>query len=177
MSLPENYFKLFNLAEQYPLDQKALDAAYHTVLAHTHPDHFAAAGEAQKRAALQWTARANEAYRILKDPLQRAVHLLQLRGIEFEAENNTAIDRAFLVQQMEWREHLEQAAASKDAPALKTLLNELRETARRHIDMLGNLLASKANQQAAEITRQSMFIQRVQDETQTQLYRLNDTTI
>src|SRR5260363_40469 len=163
MSLPENYFKLFNLAEQYPLDQKALDAAYHTVLAHTHPDHFAAAGEAQKRAALQWTA--------------RAVHLLQLRGIEFEAENNTAIDRAFLVQQMEWREHLEQAAASKDAPALKTLLNELRETARRHIDMLGNLLASKANQQAAEITRQSMFIQRVQDETQTQLYRLNDTTI
>src|SRR5260363_320726 len=146
MSLPENYFKLFNLAEQYPLDQKALDAAYHTVLAHTHPDHFAAAGEAQKRAALQ------------------------LRGIEFEAENNTAIDRAFLVQQMEWREYLEQAAASKDAPALKTLLNELRETARRHIDMLGNLLASKANQQAAEITRQSMFIQRVQDETQTQLY-------
>src|SRR5260364_489939 len=106
MSLPENYFKLFNLAEQYPLDQKALDAAYHTVLAHTHPDHFAAAGEAQKRAALKWTARANEAYRILKDPLQRAVHLLQLCGIEFEAENNTAIAPAIFTQPLQGRQPL-----------------------------------------------------------------------
>ncbi len=172
MPPPENYFKLFNLPERYFLDQSALDAAYHTVLAHTHPDHFAAAGEAQKRIAVQWTARANDGYRILKDPLQRAIHLLHLRGVELGVESHTAMDHAFLVQQMEWRERLEQAAASKDEPALRALLNVLRETAQRHLNMLTRLFESEAHQEAAEITRQWMFVQRVKDETQAQLDEL-----
>lgn len=177
MSLHESYFKLFNLPERYSLDQSALDAAYHTLLAHTHPDHFAAASDAQKRVALQWTARANDGYRVLKDPLRRAIHLLHLHGTELEAERNTAMTPAFLIQQMEWREQLEAAAASKKKPALSAILNELHEAAQRHFDTLTRLFESETFQEAAEITRQLMFIQRVKDEAQTQLDTLNDATI
>ncbi len=174
MSLPENYFKLFSLPEQYSLDQKALDTAYRTILAHTHPD-FATAGEAQKRVAVQWTARANDAYRILKDPLQRAIHLLHLRGIELGTETNAAMGQAFLMQQMEWRERLEAAATSKNQPALRALLDQLHEAARRHFNTLTRLFESETHQEAAEITRQLMFIQRVKDEARSRLDALNDT--
>ena len=55
-----------------------------------HPDRFAHAGDAERRASLQWTTRVNEAYRTLKDPVQRAKHLLELHGVDVAFETNTA---------------------------------------------------------------------------------------
>ena len=56
-----------------------------------HPDRFAHAGDAERRASLQWTTRVNEAYRTLKDPVQRAKHLLELHGVDVAFETNTAM--------------------------------------------------------------------------------------
>src|SRR5215469_18924257 len=125
-SLSDSHFVLFGLPEQFALDASALDHAYRTVQAQVHPDRFAAAGDAQKRIAMQWATRTNEAYRTLRDPLKRAIYLLSLRGIDVGAENNTAMEPAFLMQQMEWRENIEDAAAAKNVGALEALLDELR---------------------------------------------------
>ena len=76
-SLNDSHFDLFHLPAQFALDASALDHAYRTVQAQVHPDRFAAAGDAQKRIAMQWATRTNEAYQTLRDPLKRATYLLR----------------------------------------------------------------------------------------------------
>lgn len=172
VSLKDSHFDLFHLPAQFALDEATLDAAYRTVQTQVHPDRFAAAGDAQKRIAMQWATRANEAYRTLRDPLKRASYLLSLRGVDIGAENNTAMEPAFLMQQMEWREGIEDAAAARNVDALDALLAELREERRVRVERLGTLLDSGADQAAAEAVRQLMFIERVASEVGAQIERL-----
>ncbi|HTH60343.1 MAG TPA: Fe-S protein assembly co-chaperone HscB [Paraburkholderia sp.] len=171
-SLSDSHFALFDLREQFALDADALDHAYRTVQAQVHPDRFAAAGDAQKRIAMQWATRANEAYRTLRDPLKRAIYLLHLRGIDVGAENNTAMEPAFLMQQMEWREAIEDAVGAKNVDALDALASELRDDARARFAKLAALVDSGSNQAAAEAVRQLMFIERVGGEIDAQIERL-----
>ncbi|HEY3597255.1 MAG TPA: Fe-S protein assembly co-chaperone HscB [Paraburkholderia sp.] len=173
-SLNDSHFDLFHLPAQFALDAHALDDAYRTVQAQVHPDRFAAAGEAQKRIAMQWATRTNEAYQTLRDPLKRATYLLSLRGIDVGAENNTAMEPAFLMQQMEWRESIEDAAAARNIAALDALLAELRDEERVRITKLAALLDSGADQPAGEAVRQLMFIERVASEVGTQIERLEN---
>ncbi|VWB93273.1 co-chaperone HscB [Burkholderia territorii] len=172
VSLKDSHFDLFHLPAQFALDEAALDSAYRTVQTQVHPDRFAAAGDAQKRIAMQWATRANEAYRTLRDPLKRATYLLSLRGVDIGAENNTAMEPAFLMQQMEWREGIEDAAAARNVDALDALLAELRDEKRVRLERLGTLLDSGADQAAAEAVRQLMFIERVASEVGAQIERL-----
>ncbi|WP_028216881.1 Fe-S protein assembly co-chaperone HscB [Paraburkholderia oxyphila] len=171
-SLSDSHFVLFGLPEQFALDAASLDHAYRTVQAQVHPDRFAAAGEAQKRVAMQWATRANEAYQTLRDPLKRATYLLHLRGLDVGAENNTAMEPAFLMQQMEWREAIEDAVGAKNVDALDALLAELRDDERVRLAKLGALLDSGSNQPAAEAVRQLMFVERVAAEVDAQIERL-----
>ncbi|SDQ66426.1 molecular chaperone HscB [Paraburkholderia fungorum] len=173
-SLNDSHFDLFDLPAQFALDSGSLDHAYRTVQAQVHPDRFAAAGDAQKRIAMQWATRTNEAYQTLRDPLKRATYLLSLRGIDVGAENNTAMEPAFLMQQMEWRENIEDAAAAKNVDALDALLTELRDEERMRFDKLGASLDSGANQAASEAVRQLMFIERVASEISAQIDRLDN---
>ncbi|HKU00395.1 MAG TPA: Fe-S protein assembly co-chaperone HscB [Paraburkholderia sp.] len=171
-SLSDSHFVLFGLPEQFALQADALDHAYRAVQAQVHPDRFAAAGEAQKRVAMQWATRANEAYQTLRDPLKRATYLLHLRGIDVGAENNTAMEPAFLMQQMEWREAIEDAVGAKNVDALDALAAELRDDERARLAKLGALLDSGSNQPAAEAVRQLMFVERVAAEVDVQIERL-----
>lgn len=171
-SLQDTHFALFDLPAQFALDGGTLDTAYRTVQAQVHPDRFAAAGDAQKRIAMQWATRANEAYQTLRDPLKRAAYLLGLRGVDLGTENNTAMEPEFLMQQMEWREAIEDAAAAHNVAALDALLAELRGERRARLDKLAALLDSGADQAAAEAVRQLMFIERVTHEVGAQIERL-----
>lgn len=118
----KNHFDLFGLARAFALEADALERSYREIQSRVHPDRFAHAGDAERRASLQWTTRVNEAYRTLKDPVQRAKHLLELNGVDVAFETNTAMPADFLVQQMELRESLEEA---KSAAALDAMRNKL----------------------------------------------------
>lgn len=172
VSLKDSHFDLFHLPARFVLDEPTLDAAYRAVQSQVHPDRFAAAGDAQKRIAMQWATRANEAYQTLRDPLKRATYLLHLRGVDVGAENNTAMEPAFLMQQMEWRERIEDAAGAKNVDALDALLAELRDERRARLAKLGALLDSGSDQGAAEAVRQLMFVERVSAEIGAQIERL-----
>jgi molecular chaperone HscB len=171
-TLSDSHFELFDLPQTFDVDPHKLDDAYRTVQAQVHPDRFAAAGDAQRRLAMQWATRANEAYQTLRDPLKRARYLLSLRGIDVGAENNTAMEPAFLMQQMEWRENIEDAASAKNIGALESLLDELRDEERARFTKLGALLDSRSDQAASEAVRQLMFIERVATEIGAQIERL-----
>ena len=139
-----------------------------------HPDKFATASDAERRAAMQWSVRANEAYTALKDPLKRAMHLLELRGVDVEAENNTAMEPAFLMAQMEWREAVEDARDAKNVDALDRLLDELRTEKKLRYGKLGAWLDSNANKPAAEAVRQLMFLEKVQSDIGDSIAALED---
>lgn len=173
VTLNDSHFDLFDLPPTYAIDAKKLDDAYRTVQAQVHPDRFAAAGDAQKRVAMQWATRANEAYQTLRDPLKRATYMLSLRGVHADAENNTAMEPAFLMQQMEWRENIEDAAGARNLGALEALLHELRDQERIRFEKLAALIDSHSDQAASEAVRQLMFIERVASEIGVQIERLD----
>ena len=102
-------FELFGIPAQFAQDRATLDAKWKDLQREAHPDKFAVQGIAAQRVAMQWSVRINEAYARLKDPLKRASYLCELNGAPINAENNTAMPTDFLMQQMEWREALDDA--------------------------------------------------------------------
>lgn len=114
----KDYFDLFGLPRRFRLDTGALEEAYRKVELQVHPDRFAAASPAMRRAAEQWSVRANEAYAVLRDPLRRASYLCEQAGFPVAAESNTRMPPEFLMKQMQWRERLEESAGGEDLRAL-----------------------------------------------------------
>ncbi len=108
MNLQSDDFELMGLPRQFALDRAVLDERWKELQKQTHPDRFAGEGGVAQRVAMQWSVRINEAYQRLKHPLKRAAYLCELFGVPVRAEDNTAMPAAFLMQQMEWREALEE---------------------------------------------------------------------
>ncbi len=125
----QDYFALFGLPARYRFDPAELDAAYRKLQTEVHPDRFAAAGDDERRLALQSSSRVNEAYRALRSPLERAHYLLLLRGVDALAETDTALPTQFLEQQLECREAMAEAVARRDAVALTALLKSVEKAA------------------------------------------------
>src|SRR2546423_15642666 len=97
----QDHFALFGLAPAYAVEGEALERSYRDIQSRVHPDRFAHAGDAERRASLQWTTRVNEAYRTLKDPVQRGKHILELHGVDVAFETDTQMPTDFLMQQLE----------------------------------------------------------------------------
>ncbi|MBV8036650.1 Fe-S protein assembly co-chaperone HscB [Roseateles sp.] len=158
MRLTDNDFQLFGLPARQAQQRADIDARWKTLQAEVHPDRFAAEGVAAQRVAMQWAMRVNEAYQRLKDPLKRAAYLCELRGAPVQAENNTAMPAAFLMQQMAWREALDEAGDEAGLEALDDDAARAQaaalEQARRLLDEVGDAPA------AASQVRALMFIQR-----------------
>lgn len=157
-----SHFDLFGLAPAYALESEALDRAYREIQSRVHPDRFAHAGDAERRASLQWTTRVNEAYRTLKDPVQRAKHLLELHGVDVAFETNTAMPGDFLAQQMELRESLEEA---KNAAALDELRKNLRAESRSLEKAIAEAIDAKKDYAgAAGLVRKLQFLDKLDAE-------------
>jgi len=124
VKLTDDDFTLFGLPQRHALDRSDLDARRRDLQGRVHPDRFAAEGAAAQRIAMQWAVRVNEAYQRLSHPLSRAAYLCELRGVPINAERNTAMPAAFLMQQMQWREALEEAASPGDVQALDAAVAE-----------------------------------------------------
>jgi molecular chaperone HscB len=159
-----SHFDLFGLPARFTIDAAALDDAYRRLQGQVHPDRFAGASDAERRLAMQRATQANEAYRVLRHPLERAKHLLELRGIDLKSETSTSRDAVFLGRQLEWREAIEDAREARNAEALEQLLNELDDEKRSRYTHLEQLLATAADQPAAEAARQLMFIEKLEQE-------------
>jgi len=158
MKLDDNDFVLFGLPERFTIDRADLDARWRRLQASAHPDRFAADGAAAQRLAMQWSVRINEAYRRLREPLARGAYLCELRGAPIAAHSNTAMPGDFLMQQMAWREALDDADSDADLAVLDV------EVRAAEADLLAQLAALLDDQStpalAAERVRALMFIQR-----------------
>jgi molecular chaperone HscB len=158
MRLTDNDFQLFGLPETQAQLRADIDARWKALQAEVHPDRFTSEGPAAQRVAMQWAMRVNEAYQRLKDPLKRAAYLCELRGAPVQAENNTQMPPAFLMQQMEWREALDEA---HDEAALEALDEDALAAESAALAQVQQLLDDNHNALAAAAqVRALMFIQR-----------------
>ncbi len=159
----DNHFSLFGLPAHFALDDAALETAWRDVAARVHPDRFATASAVERRVAMQWAARANEAYRVLRDPMQRARYLCEQAGVDLQTESNTSMDGAFLMQQMEWRELLDDAR--QDAQARERLDAELQAARQAMRQQLVDLIDERQDHAAAaRKVREWMFIEKLAQE-------------
>ncbi len=158
----QNHFDLFGLPPSYSIEEEALERSYREIQSKVHPDRFAHAGDAERRASLQWTTRVNEAFQILKNPVARARHLLELHGVDVAFETNTAMPPEFLMQQMELREALEEA---KTPAALDQMRKGLRQEKAALQDQIGQAIDSRKDYAgAAGLVRKLQFLDRLDEE-------------
>lgn len=162
MNLQSTDFELFGIPMRFAQDRVQLDARWKELQREAHPDKFAAQGVAAQRVAMQWSVRINEAYQRLKNPLKRASYLCELHGAPINAENNTAMPSGFLMQQMEWREALDEARTVQD---LDEIALQSKLSGREQLSKIEQTLdVEKDFPAAAQQVRSLMFIERFTSE-------------
>jgi molecular chaperone HscB len=171
----QNHFDLFQLPERYTIDLAALDAAYRDVQGQVHPDRFVNATDAEKRVAMQWATRANEAYQTLKNPQKRARYLCELNGVDLQTESNTAMPMDFLMQQMAWRETLGEARADKDVAALEALDEQVKKERKTQLVSIGALIDAGDYEHAGQGVRALMFLDKMTQEIEALFSTLEET--
>lgn len=170
MNLQSTDFELFGLPVQFAQDRAHLDARWKELQREAHPDKFAAHGAAAQRVAMQWSVRINEAYQRLKNPIKRASYLCELNGAPINAENNTAMPSDFLMQQMEWREALEDA---KNIDDLDKIALESTVSGRKQLLKIEQTLDQEKDfAAAAQQVRSLMFIERFASEVDARIDQL-----
>ena len=174
ISLQASDFELFGLPAAFSLDRVLLDLQWKSLQREAHPDRFASEGASAQRIAMQWSVRINEAYNRLKNPLKRAAYLCELNGAAVNAENNTSMPSAFLMQQMEWREALDDCKAVKVVESkiegLEKLLEEVDASHAESLKQIASLIDADQNFSAAVgQVRALMFIEKFAQEVQHQL--------
>lgn len=161
----DSYFSLLNLTPTFALDMEVLEKSWREASARVHPDRFATASAAEKRVAMQWASRINQAYEVLRKPVSRAAYLCEQAGYSIDAENNTRMNTTFLMKQMQWREELEEVA--QDQQGLKALQATIASEEQALERCLAELLDIKKDYvTATEKVRQLMFIVKIQQEIQ-----------
>lgn len=170
MNLQSNDFELFGLPQRFAQERAAIDARWKALQREAHPDRFAAQGAAAQRVAMQWSVRINEAYQRLKDPLKRAAYLCELGGAPIQAESNTAMPAAFLMEQMAWREALDEAQSAADLDQLEAQLMRSRRETLQRIEQL--LDAQSDYLQAAQQVRALMFIERFASDVEARIEKM-----
>lgn len=160
--MTKNYFFLFGLKPSFNIDLPLLEQHYRKIQLEAHPDKFVSATPAEKLQSMQLATLANEAYHVLKEPGSRAQYLLSLNNIDATDEANTSMPPAFLMQQMEWREGLEDLKAAKDINGLEDLLDEMQQAANALSQELTTYFDEAQDlSQATEGTRKLIFIAKV----------------
>ncbi|MDR2091761.1 MAG: Fe-S protein assembly co-chaperone HscB [Azoarcus sp.] len=170
-----DYFALFGLPRRFGIDEADLDRAWHALQAEVHPDRHAHLPDSERHRAMRGALRVNEAYATLKRPISRARYLLDLVGIGTDKIDNTAMASGFLIEQMEWREAVEEARAFGDVDALEQLALRLR----MHIDEVTTLLAEQFDNRsdreaAADTVRRLMFLDKLRRDIDDGLAALDD---
>ena len=166
----DTYFAMFGLPQTFELDIAELNQRYREAVKQVHPDRFATASDQEQRAAVERAASLNTAHQVLKSTTQRALYLLNLQ--EPLDEEATVQDPEFLLQQMEWREELEDLADLSAIDAFKSRLLQ----ARRNIDegFAQVWQDSALREQAVRLVRRMQFLDKVLAETRQLEERLDD---
>ncbi len=178
LDFSQNYFELFGLPVDFRVDLDEVSLRYRDLQKIVHPDKFANSSEQDKRVAMQSATLVNEAYEVLKDPLKRAQYMMSLKGRNAAGENLTTSDGAFLMQQMELREALDETGeAEYPLEALDKLLETITGAINEQIAKMTILLESSTDEDldaAMESIYKMQFLNRLYSEAESREAELED---
>lgn len=157
----ENYFALFGLPAHFAVDTGLLRERFHELQRALHPDRYARATEAERRASVLLAARVNDAYGMLRNPLERARYLLRLQGIDIAELDRARPPDAFLQMQLEWRESLDEARATRDRQTLFGLTSRVLDATDHRYDELAAALAQQRCADATLLATELQFLERL----------------
>src|SRR5215472_4495401 len=92
--VPVDYFTFFGLPPKLNLDLAALEKDFYELSRRLHPDLSARAGSQPQEWSLEQSSLLNDAYRTLRDPIQRTQYLLHLEGVSIEEQSKSATEQA-----------------------------------------------------------------------------------
>jgi len=92
--VPVNYFAFFGLPRKLNLDVARLEREFYELSRKLHPDLNARADKREQEWSLEQSSLLNDAYRTLKDSIQRTQYLLRLEGVELEEQSKSATEQA-----------------------------------------------------------------------------------
>lgn len=180
LQLNSDSFQIFDLPRVFDLDKVLLTERFHQLMHAVHPDRHAGATEVERRQAMQWSSRINEAYRQLLKPLARAQLLCEIFAGPLDVLK-TAMPPAFLMRQMQWREDFE--AIGLDANRLDANRLDQVEALEAEVKLEGVQITSQFAQTsialgqspsveeaklAADLVRQWMFVEKFLDDIEQQ---------
>jgi len=158
------YFTLFQLEPAFDIDAESLEQTYRALAARFHPDKFASASAFEQKQAVMMSSTINDAYRTLRNPIDRAAYLLKTLGIDADAPEHTSFAPEFLMQQMEWRETLMDAQMAQNNEALCALDQEISREQDKLYQDLRTAFAAKDHESAAQWVRHGRFLNKLRNE-------------
>ncbi|MBS1203384.1 MAG: hscB [Proteobacteria bacterium] len=161
-----DYFTLFGLPAQYPLDVQALATRFQDLQRQFHPDRFASRPQAEQLAAVQQSATINQAWQTLRNPLSRAEYLLSLHGFDLASEQHTVRDTAFLMEQLELREELDEIERAEDSARLETFQKRVKGMNDARHQQMVEQLDNQAWDVAADTVRKLRFLDKLRSATE-----------
>lgn len=164
-ALSTNYFELFEIPASYDIDLGLVQHRYRDLQKLVHPDKYANASSQERRISMQQTSLINQALHTLKHPVERAVYLLQLKGVDFTMDNETTMDAAFLMEQMELREKLESIRKFDEPLAeLDRMLAEVKASMSKLAEDFKRAYETDELDDAREVVRKLQFMYKAQTE-------------
>jgi molecular chaperone HscB len=107
-------FDTLGLEPRFDLDLAAVEQRHRDLSRALHPDRYTGAPAAERRLSLSRAIDVNESFRVLKDPVRRAEALLRRAGAAMSETSEPKPPPSLLMEMMEQREELSDAARAKD---------------------------------------------------------------
>jgi molecular chaperone HscB len=157
-------FATLGIARSYDLDVPALEKSYRQLSRALHPDRHTSTTPGEKREVLARAVAVNEAWRIVRDPIQRAEALLSLGGVVLDEGSGSMHDLDFLEEMLEQREALSEARRARDRSAVQTLAETVRARSTDAERALAAGLATGATEPLVGTLGRMKFYRRFLDE-------------
>ena len=160
-------FAMLGLPQGFDLDPAQVDERFRALSRKLHPDRFARASAQERRFSLEQTTLLNDANRVLKDPVRRAEHLLELHGVKIAGDRDLKMAPAFLEQAMEDREKLMEAKLEGGPQAVEKLAQGVRAKRDQTLAEVRALVTSGGDlAKAAELLARMRYYSRYLDEVE-----------
>ena len=130
------YYELLGLPRKLGLTPDELQARFYELSRVWHPDRFARKSEREKQQALDTSSALNDAYRTLRNPVERAEYLLKLEGFDSGELRSKDVPPELLEEVFEWNMAKEDASAQAELEAMTRNFREMLGASDRELEAL-----------------------------------------